>query len=250
MSRHYKIDGLELPSVTTIISDCTDKSGALTQWAANMVVEYIKGNIQPSMGMHDNEEDPYYKVAPYYEVFEVDLDKARMNFREVSKTALDIGSAVHQSIEDYLMTGKDPQKTKEDDRILAGFIAFLEWMDDNHVEVIGVEETVRGDYWAGTLDLLCNLNGVVYVVDFKTSKAIYPADMGPQIAAYRSAFDVRSDCLVEGSAIIRLDKETGLPEFKDFSKRYESDLNIFNKMVALFFARHPILAKKANYKED
>jgi len=55
---------------------------------------------------------------------------------------------------------------------------------------------------------------------------------------------------VEGSAIIRLDKETGEFEFKDFSKRYESDLNIFNKMVELFFARHPILAKKAGYKED
>ena len=25
------------PSVTEIISDCTDKGGALTQWAANMV---------------------------------------------------------------------------------------------------------------------------------------------------------------------------------------------------------------------
>ena len=245
MSRHYKIDGLELPSVTTIISDCTDKSGALTQWAANMVVEYIKGNIQPSMGMHDNEEDPYYKVAPYYEVFEVDLDKARMNFREVSKTALDIGSAVHQSIEDYLMTGKDPQKTKEDDRILAGFIAFLEWMDDNHVEVIGVEETVRGRFWAGTRDLKAVINGKVAVVDFKTSKAIYANEYGPQIAAYRSP-----DPDVEESWILRLDKETGLPEFKDFSKRYESDLNIFNRMVDLFFARHPILARKAGYKED
>ena len=244
MSRHYKIDGFELPSVTTIISDCTDKSGALIQWSANMCVQHIRENCLLSTPHHG---------PNYYNVDENDLDNARFNFREVSKTALDIGSAVHQSIEDYLMTGKDPQKTKEDDRILAGFVAFLEWMDDNHVEVIGVEETIRGDYWAGTLDLLCNLNGVVYVIDFKTSKAIYPADMGPQIAAYRSAYD-RDEFMtiadVEGSAIIRLDKETGEFEFKDFSKRYESDLNIFNRMVDLFFARHPILARKAGYKED
>ena len=242
MSRHYKIDGLELPTVTTIISNCSDKSGALTQWAANMCVEWIKQNCQFLEPRND-----------VWIVAEDNLNDARFNFRNVSQTALDIGSAVHQSIEDYLMTGKDPQKTKEDDRILAGFVAFLEWMDENHVEVIGVEETVRGDFWAGTLDLLCNLNGVVYVIDFKTSKAIYPADMGPQIAAYRSAYD-RDEFMtiadVEGSAIIRLDKETGEFEFKDFSKRYESDLNIFNKMVELFFARHPILAKKAGYKED
>ena len=236
MSRHYKIDGFELPSVTTIISDCTDKSGALTQWSANMCVQHIRENCLLSTPHHG---------PNYYNVDENDLDNARFNFREVSKTALDIGSAVHQSIEDYLMTGKDPQKTKEDDRILAGFVAFLEWMDDNHVEVIGVEETIRGDYWAGTRDLKAVINGKVAVVDFKTSKAIYASEYGPQIAAYRSP-----DPDVEESWILRLDKETGLPEFKDFSKRYESDLNIFNRMVDLFFARHPILARKAGYKED
>ena len=231
MSRRYKINGFELPSVTTIISDCTDKSGALTQWSAYMVVEWIKQNCnQPS--------DTRYHVSPD------DLDEARFNFREVSKTALNIGYAVHQAIEDYLMTGKDPEKTKEDDRILAGFVAFLEWMDKNKVEVIGVEETVRGDYWAGTRDLKAKINGLIAVVDFKTSKAIYASEYGPQIAAYRSP-----DADVEMSAILRLDKETGLPEFKDFSKRYESDLNIFNKMVDLYFARHPRIAKKANYKE-
>ena len=238
MSRHYKIDGLELPSATTIISDCSDKSRALTQWSANMVCEWIKVNCDFFSGQPANYEKAYYEVT------EKQLNDARFNFREVSRTALDIGSAVHQSIEDYLMTGKDPQKTKEDDRILAGFIAFLEWMDDNHVEVIGVEETVRGLYWAGTRDLKAVINGKVAVVDFKTGKAIYANEYGPQIAAYRSP-----DPDVEESWILRLDKETGLPEFKDFSKRYESDLNIFNKMVDLYFARHPRIARKANYKE-
>ena len=238
MSRHYKIDGLELPTVTTIISDCTDKSGALTQWAANMVCEWIKQNcIIPKRGNYMNGED--------YCVSLEDLDNARFNFREVSQTALDIGSAVHQSIEDYLMTGKDPQKTKEDDRILAGFIAFLEWMDNNHVEVIDVEQTVRGRYWAGTRDLKAVINGKVAVVDFKTGKAIYANEYGPQIAAYRSP-----DPDVEESWILRLDKETELPEFKDFSKRYESDLNIFNAMVELYMLRHPRIAKKAGYVRE
>ena len=83
MSRHYKIDGLELPTVTTIISDCTDKSGALTQWAANMCVEWIRQNVE------------FEKHAGCYELVDDDLEKARFNFREVSKTALDIGSETH-----------------------------------------------------------------------------------------------------------------------------------------------------------
>ena len=88
-------------------------------------------------------------------------------------------------------------------------------------------------------------DGKKYVIDWKSSKAIYASDYGPQIAAYRSTFDD-----VEGCGILRLDKLTGEPEWKDFSKRYESDLNIFNKMVELYFARHPIIAKKAGWKED
>jgi hypothetical protein len=231
MGRHYKIDGFQFPSVTTIISDCTEKP-ALVQWSANMVCEFIRQNC------YSAPENAFYSVG------EEDLDRARFNFRDVSKTALNIGSAVHQSIEDYLMTGKDPERTKEDDRILAGFVAFLEWMEEHHVEVMGVEEMVIGNCWAGTRDLKAKIDGVISVVDFKTSKAIYASEMGPQIAAYRSP-----DADVEASWILRLDKETGVPEFKDFSKRYEQDLNVFNRMVELFFARHPRIRKKAGYKE-
>jgi hypothetical protein len=264
MSRHYKFDKAgklihspstavfqQLPSVTTIISDCTDKSGALTQWSANMVCAHIRENCEtPNVEGYDVDQS-----VPDYFVMEADLEDARFNFREVSKTALNIGSAVHAAIEDYLMTGKDFPPKNVDSRITAGLAAFMEWFEKNDVKVIAVEETVRGNYWAGTLDLLCTLNGVLYVIDFKTSKAIYPADMGPQIAAYRSAcyhpaLLAGNGDFVEGSGILRLDKETGLPEWKDFSKRYESDLNVFNKMVELYFARHPQIRKKAGYNES
>jgi len=241
MSRHYKIDGFELPSVTTIISDCSDKSGALTQWAANMVVEWIRSHCRPSRIT----EDTWIATGE-------NLDEARFNFREVSKTALDIGSETHAWIENYLKTGK--QSKIENDKVMAASVAFLEWKDEVQLQTIYLEQTVRGDYWAGTLDFLGWIKlkewkeRKLYVIDFKTSKAIYADSMGPQIAAYRSSVDTISHT-TDGSGILRLDKETGLPEFKDFSKRYESDLNIFNKMVALYFARHPRIAKKAGYKE-
>jgi hypothetical protein len=250
MSRHYKIDGFELPSVTTIISDCTDKSGPLCQWSSNMNSNWIRENCDT----YDEAANNLLEDSNIYLVSDSDLEKARFNYKDVSKTALTIGSAVHKAIEDYLMTGKDPEKNI-DDRILAGFAAFLKWFDKNKVEVIDVEKTVRSNYWAGTLDLECNLNSLRYVIDFKTSKAIYPADMGPQIAAYRSAcyepalLAGKSE-FVQGSGILRLDKETGLPEWKDFSKRYKQDLNVFNRMVELYFARHPRIRKKAGYPEN
>jgi len=49
---HYKLNGKQLPSVTTIISDCTDKSGPLTQWAANQTTLFLEGfrdEISPAL---------------------------------------------------------------------------------------------------------------------------------------------------------------------------------------------------------
>jgi len=66
--------------------------------------------------------------------------------------------------------------------------------------------------------------------------------MGPQIAAYASRVEH------EGSGILRLDKETGLPEFKDTTKLEEKYLKIFNNMVALFFSKHPKIAKDAGWE--
>jgi len=265
MSHKYRKDGFEYPSVTTIISDCTDKSGALTQWAANMVVAYIKESCDLLQDIDEGGEHGYYDVPSNV------LEQSRFNFRNVSQEALDIGSAVHSAIEYYLKTGREPKI--EHEKVLAGFVAFLEWKDEVHLEPIALEETVYGNCWGGMLDFRGWLQlkewsmRKQYVIDFKTSKAIYPADMGPQIAAYRYAktkelqeiwdgYDkerfngIYEASLITGSGILRLDKETGLPEWKDFSKRYESDLNIFNKMVELYFARHPIIARKAGWREN
>ncbi len=84
MSRHYKktIDGVEYkyPSVTTIISGCTDASGALTQWAANMTVEHIRENCN---GVDKLKELTLVDVIAdgVYLVSELDFNDARFNVR-------------------------------------------------------------------------------------------------------------------------------------------------------------------------
>ena len=95
MSHKYPKGEYEYPSVTTIISDCTDKSGALTQWAANMVVQWIRQNCpKPPRGNYLSGDD--------FCVSEEDLDDARFHFRDISKEALDVGSEVHKAIERLL----------------------------------------------------------------------------------------------------------------------------------------------------
>lgn len=226
----YTKNGINFPRCTAIISDATDSSGALTQWAANMVVVWIKKNCE-IIPYPTPESENNYLVHPD------ELNKARFEFRKVSQTALDIGSEVHNAIEKHLQD-KDYNTltTKEAEN---GFQAFLAWEKEVDLKPIALEQTVWGDRWAGTEDYLGYYKGKLYVIDWKTSKAFYP-EMRYQVAAYRSV----SGDNVEGCGVLRLDKETGLPKFHDTSKTYESDLAVFNCMVTLYYLRHPIVRKR------
>jgi len=220
----YIRNGITLPRCTDIISDSTNKSGGLVQWSANCVVEWIRNNSFIVL----NQEK--------FVVSEDDLNKARFAYKTVSQTALDVGSEVHHAIEmhlqhkDYTLTSKQAEN---------GFQAFLEWAKDVELKPISLEQTVFGDRWAGTCDFYGYYKGELYVIDWKTSKAFYLETMGAQIAAYRSCFPEAVGC-----GVLRLDKETGLPEWKDFSKRYESDLAVFNGMVSLYYLRHKQIRKR------
>lgn len=232
MSHKYKHNGLILPSVTTIISDSNDKSAPLTQWAANMVCGWIRENCRATYNWESQEE--------LYEVYSDELDKARFNFRNVSKKALKIGSETHSAIEEWLKTGNEPINPQE--QVLSAFVAFLEFFDEHKMKPIELEFSVYGKYWGGTLDYYGWFDDKKYIIDFKTSKSHYSGEHGPQIAAYRSAVPD-----VDGSGVLRLDKETGFPDFKDYSNRHEKDLKEFNLMLPLYLHRHPRIAKAAGW---
>lgn len=223
---------IEVASVTQIIHDATPQPWG-PPWGANCVCDWIKQycKVEYTFPYDDGNEGNVYRID------DIQLEDARKNFRDVQQTALDVGSEVHAAIELFLKNRSFPEI--ENEQVLNGFSAFLDWFDENKVQVIHTEHTVYGPNWAGTLDLICWLNGVKTVIDFKSSKAFYINEMGPQIAAYRSCTDATA------SGILRLDKVSGTPQYKDFSKRYEKDLAIFNVMVELFYLRHPILRKKA-----
>ena len=253
MSRYPK-DGKEFPSVTEIIGDCTDKSKALVPWAANCACDYIKNELLDSEGILSTSIKNTLDV----------IESARTEFRTVSQKALDIGSLVHSMIEEYYKTNRKLYVVDFDDatpEVKKAWSAFMEWDAEYHPEILATEETVYGRHiqietktvrnlknvlcqrpygWAGTLDLRCILKGEKTVIDFKTSKAMYMNEYRPQIAAYRSVFPN-----VTRSAILRIDKITGIPEYKDVSKHYEHDLKTFHKMADLYYHRHPRIAKKA-----
>ena len=215
--RYYKYKELEYPSVTTIIGDCQDKSGALNRWASNCAVDYLVEN-----GINENT-----------------AKEARGEYSEIGKKATDIGTLVHNNIESFFLNKPIKPMIKEASN---SFQAFTKFISDYKLEPIRIEKKVFGDGWGGTVDFYGKVNDKKAAIDWKTSKAFYNLSMGCQIAAYGCRFFNPEELDLY---IVRLDKKTGEYEIKNFKKHYQKYLNIFNLMVELFFAVHPVIRKKA-----
>jgi len=222
MSHVYKHKGLIFPSVTTIIGDCLDKSGALNQWAANATRDYIIEHWEDMQGM----------------CIDKHLNAARYDFKRLSREALDIGSEFHDLAERVY---KDKViYDSENEKVNNCMQAFESWVKDNDVTMRATERSVYGDGWGGTLDLECTLNGIHTIVDYKTSKSIYLDSMGPQLSAYWSVTGA------DEAGILRCDKLSGEYEYKRLKvKTLDKYLRIFNRMLDLYFERHPIIRRRA-----
>lgn len=221
----YTIEDVEYPSVTQIL-DILDKP-ALKQWAVNCAIQYVKEN------MH----------KPFDEL----MDAARIEWKNVGREAMSIGSQVHNVIEQYIKFSIDKtEKPDIKDEVQNAFLAFLEWEKENIEEWIESEKTVVGPGYAGTLDAVAIFkNNKKYVIDFKSSKGIYDEYIY-QIAAYRRAYTgEKNEKNIDGMGILRLDKTTGQPEWKDCSKVYEKKLDAFLKLVEFYYA-----AKKRKLKNN
>jgi hypothetical protein len=192
--RFYQVGDEKYPSVTTILK-LLDKSGPLTQWAANMTVEWIRQNSTPiDFKYYDPQKED---LRPFrWEISEDQLNEARFNFRTISQEALSVGGEAHSMIERWL---RDPWPGAEDvvsTEAFRAFSAFQCWYKENEIEPIYIEQTVYSTKhrYAGTLDLLCwgkifkHINKkLLWLIDFKTSKSHYVLENAMQLDSYRIA---------------------------------------------------------------
>lgn len=231
MSHTYDSDGREKKSVTTILSDVNNKS-ALGLWMVNEAALYLQNFIGIKLS-------------------EKIIEMAKIRHRILSKKALAVGSEVHDYLDRYIKDGIWPEKDckyKESEKCLN---AATQWMLDYDFKPVSSEVVVSSEHSAGTMDLKGWMNPkgldepVKYVLDWKSSKKVY-REHGVQVAAYRHMDD---DDEVEGIGVIRLDKETGKYQFKDFTKKYDELLREWFSSERLYYDRHPILAKKAGWND-
>lgn len=228
MSNYYQDDkGRDIPRVTNITGQL-DKSDGLMRWSAQQTALYVLAQY----GLDNRDLAEVCRVAPE-------------EYRNLSQAACDIGSEVHSRIEQDLWGYKYAGETSKIGDM--AFASYKQWADEFKPEPIATEERVMTDRYAGTCDFYgyITVKGKrkLYVLDWKTSNYL-GKDYSYQIAAYRQCYPE-----AEGCGILRIDKEQpSIWQWRDTSKTYEADKEVFNTLVSLWWLTHPNKSKDYDKK--
>ncbi|MDQ2782221.1 MAG: DUF2800 domain-containing protein [Actinomycetota bacterium] len=169
--RTYKWRDEEFTSVTTILSGGVPKP-ALTNWAAKSVAEYVAAHLAEVNAIAA--DDPAAAI---------DLMKGSP-WRQRDKAAAQ-GSDIHAWAEAHVLGKVMPEPPPAHRPYCDGFLRFLEdWRPTYQMS----EATVynRANAYAGTLDAIVEMDGDLWLIDYKTGKGVY-GEVALQLSAYRSA---------------------------------------------------------------
>lgn len=104
------------------------------------------------------------------------------------------GSAVHNSIENWIKFGIDDIPSEH----RGYFNGFMEWWKQYKPRVFGSEVRIYHKLmrYGGTIDLLCEIGGLLELIDFKTTYTLLEMACGVQLEAYGGG--VANGCLCQG----------------------------------------------------
>ena len=167
--RHrYTLDDTPIPSVTTILG-VLDKPG-LPYWAAGLVARDAIENCAYWGQRIRSGEDPERIIR----------DLKRSPWKERDKAARR-GTRIHQVLE--AAAHGDPTDCPRD--LLPMAQQAVDLLDRENIQALETEARGynRGLWYAGTIDLIADINGKTWLLDWKSSRSIHETHI-MQIAAY------------------------------------------------------------------
>ncbi len=209
-----------VPSITTILK-VIGKGDALVQWAANCSADYVRSELVPGKPLDEIEIE---RIA----------NESRFAFRRASKEACDIGMLVHSWVESYLLflaSQGDLQPLPENVEARCACEAAIEWIESHKYRPRLIETRLysRKYGYAGTADaqgMVASINGKPCIVDWKTSKAIYP-EYRLQTAAYAQAISEMTGRRIRERWIVRIGKDGSLQDLRLPESTFKDDLEAF-----------------------
>jgi len=224
---YYVVDNGErvrVPSVTRVCG-VLDKSGPLMAWALNKALAVCKGGIQPD--------------TPYPDIYLEEVWKtAKRAHRVLKEEAGDVGHEAHKIIEAHLK-GESVSTT---DQSLGRECAdrAIQWMGEHAFRPLAIERYVYSRKYgcSGMLDCLAYVDDELAIVDWKSSKSIYP-EYFFQTAAYQGFYQEETGDKVQCRYLVRLGKEDGILEVRkrsglvNFRNDYKGFLGLLQAMNSL-----------------
>jgi len=208
---YFDETGKRLPSVTTVISSLGWNKRALMHWAWKMGVDGL-------------------------------------DYKKVSGEAADIGTIAHAMVQDFInrkMQDLDPQHVyspeleegkyapEDVEKASVAFAAFEAWWEQHNIIPKATEMKLASNVhgYGGTLDFVCSLDDRPALVDFKTSKGVYP-DHLIQLSAYQQLFAEAQGGRMLDLFLLRIDKETGIFEFYHYP-HLGASWEVFQHLLAI-----------------
>lgn len=169
---------------------------------------------------HKKSDDGYLSVT---EVLSLSIPKPFLNFwygkwgiehcERVKRESGEIGTQVHQIIEDYL-AGKTVEPSGNTLRMFQNFKS--KFLEAYSVKPVKLEQTHKCSKYKlqGTFDAIVDINGERYIADWKTSNSIDKISVPLQLCAYD--YLQREAGLIGKGLVVRIDKEKDTVEIKTY----------------------------------
>lgn len=192
----YRLDGVVVPSCTTVLDQ--KSRPYLAPWAAKEGYNYLM--------THWDLKKRYNRLEKQELLYQ-----AKNAYQRIKTDAASSGTDVHSAIQE-IICGRWP--SGELDPIVTRCLdSFCQWAEQHRIEWLASELMVasRQHQFAGTIDFLAIIDGVLTLGDFKTSTRVHP-EYFLQTAGYWLALDESLAPNVprpQQRLILRMDKNGG-----------------------------------------
>src|SRR5712691_1969178 len=213
--RYYDINGQALVSVTTILQAIAKP--ALLPWATGLERTAVSAAAADLHAEHTTTGAAPLTRAAYLATLQARLGRERAHQKALT-AAGDVGSEIHKLIEWTMRTAVGASAGPKPAARGAAHIAlraFEQWAAQVRLKPVLIEKTVHSTThgYAGTLDLLARVNGVLSVIDIKSGKSVY-GESHLQVAAYSRALTEMGYVEPVQALILRVPKSEIDPAFE------------------------------------
>lgn len=230
----YQIDGEPVTGVTTLLGACLPKGG-LDWWAARLVCSGVVELAARGLYPEDAQDAE-------------DLLRAHgLWFTQIKSDAAARGTAVHDAFE---RLGSGEKIRLSDYGEQRGYVqAINKWWLERSPEMVAQELSVGSKRFgfAGRFDLLCRIDGDLWLVDLKTSKRVYDSHHW-QLGLYSFGCEEAGYEMPDRLGVLRVDAE-GEFEFVESPRRVTCPEVVLDWYEALREAKAELRVLKRELKE-